>query len=152
METSYINQLLSKEKNFIGTFARDLLPEVIQKKPKALIANTDPSSKPGQHWISMIFNSDGTGEYFDSYGLPPLYLELKKTMDKNCPLGWGYNTRTLQCLSCLTCGEYCVLFVKLRLLGYSYCDFLSLFTYNKNKNDIIIKNLMRGLFDKQYVN
>jgi hypothetical protein len=149
MDTSEINNLLSNEKSYLGTFARDLLPFVEQGKTSALIVNTDTSDKEGEHWVAMIFKGDGTGEYFDSYGLPPLHKEFTTYMENNCPLGWGFNRVTLQCLSCITCGHYCILYVKLRLLGYSYCDFISLFSCDRNINDSLIKNLINALISKK---
>ena len=38
-----------------------------------MVANTDPSSKPGTHWVAFYFPSKGKGEFFDSYGHPPIY-------------------------------------------------------------------------------
>jgi hypothetical protein len=149
MDTSKINNLLNKEKFYLGTFSRDTLPKKIISKPSGLIANTDTSNKPGEHWVAMIFNEDGSGEYFDSYGLPPFYSEFYSFMDENCPLGWGYNRIILQCLTCITCGYYCVIYIKLRSIGYSFCDYISLFKYDKNANDSIIKKLVKKLFPNQ---
>ena len=143
MDTLTINRLLKNSKIFVGTFARDMIPYTITKRPLAFIANTDPSGKPGQHWIAICLNSDGSGEYFDSYGLPPLHNSFIKNLDYMCPLVWGYNPITLQCLSCITCGHYCVLFVKLRSLGYTFCDFISLFSKDLYQNELLIKRLVK---------
>jgi hypothetical protein len=141
MDTHSINHYLKNEKNFIGTFARDQLPRILPKKFIALIVNTDPSTKPGEHWIAITFNKDGTGEYFDSYGLPPLNLEFIKFMQKHSPNGWVYNPVTLQCFDCITCGHYCIAYVKYRCHDYSFCDFLALFTSNTAHNDHIVRSL-----------
>ena len=42
-------------------------------KPHLLVCNTDPSDKPGQHWV-CIHVEDGHGEYFDSFGRRPTTL------------------------------------------------------------------------------
>jgi len=44
---------------FQGVFARDRVPD----RKKCLIFNTDPSTKPGSHWVAIYDNL-----YFDSYG------------------------------------------------------------------------------------
>ena len=145
MNTSQINSLLRNCKGYIGAFARDLIPTVIikkTKKPTLLIVNTDPSHKPGEHWITIYLDSKGSGEYFDSYGLPPLHTEIINFLNKMCPLGYGFNPVTLQCTTCITCGHYCVLFVMLRSLGYSYCDYISLFTNNTLKNENVIRKFV----------
>ena len=52
---------------FQGVFSADTLPE----KPRLLVGNTDPSDKPGNHWIAVFVDSTGRGEYFDSFGRKP---------------------------------------------------------------------------------
>ena len=39
----------------------------IKKKPELIICNTDPSNKPGQHWVLFFFDND-TVDFFDSLG------------------------------------------------------------------------------------
>ena len=60
---------------FSGVFPCDKLPQMIDKYSCGFVANTDPSSEPGTHWISIgigLSNGRGDhnkilGEYFDSY-------------------------------------------------------------------------------------
>ena len=141
MDTKTINSLLKNTKNFVGTFACDVLPKKF-KKPALFIANTDPSNKPGEHWVGLYINTDGSGEYFDSFGLPPLNAKIIKFLVNNCPNGFLYNPRTLQCLECITCGHYCIVYVKLRSIGKTFCNFISLFTTNTFKNEKIVKEIV----------
>jgi hypothetical protein len=63
MNTGQIELILRRNiDNFDGVFSRDRLPD----KPRLLVCNTDPSSRPGQHWIAIYVGEDGRGEYFDS--------------------------------------------------------------------------------------
>lgn len=133
--------LLNNVKCFNGVYSRNQLPNKL-KGFKTIICNTDPSYAPGEHWVAIVINSDGTGDYFDSYGLPPLHNEFKKFLHINCPNGWFHNPITLQCLSCVTCGHYCVAYIKMRCSGKSYCDFISLFTSNLVSNENIVKSLI----------
>ena len=55
---------------FVGVFARDELPLIIDEIPAIIIANTDPSTKSGSHWILFYFDNNGNVEYFDSLGKP----------------------------------------------------------------------------------
>ena len=48
---------------FQGVFSADTLP----RRPRLLVCNTDESTKPGQHWIAIHVDTDGRGEYFDSF-------------------------------------------------------------------------------------
>ena len=97
MDTLTINKLLKKERCYLGTFSRDTLPRSI-KNNFLFIVNTDPSTKPGEHWVAISKNSDGTGEYFDSYGLPPLHKEFITFMYECFPKGLNLNNSPLQCL------------------------------------------------------
>ena len=138
MFRNQIEQKLKKLPNFIGVFARNTLPLDIEP-PFALICNTDLIQEPGTHWIAIYCDENGLGDYFDSYGLPPLYPEFEHFMLHNCPNGYMHNRITLQCLDCITCGEYCIAYVIMRLHKESYADFISLFTSNPNINDELIK-------------
>jgi len=125
--------------NFGGVFARDTLPLSVNT-PIGLIINTDKQDQPGSHWVAIYIDSNGIGEYFDSYGVPPLYEEINVFLFNNCPNGIFCNYVTLQCISCITCGEYCVAYIICRLCdNISYADFISLFTSNPEENDKLIK-------------
>ena len=79
MNTAQITDALEGDpitnKKFCGVFPSDKLPQTIDKYPCGFVANTDPSTKPGTHWMSIwIGPSDGkgenkrtVGEFFDSY-------------------------------------------------------------------------------------
>jgi hypothetical protein len=49
---------------FQGVFRVDTLPD----GPRLLVCNTDPSIKPGKHWVAIFVDLNGRGEYFDSFG------------------------------------------------------------------------------------
>jgi len=125
-------------KNFIGVYARDTLPYRVQL-PMALIVNTDKRSQPGTHWVAIYIDTNGVGEYFDSYGLPPLYMEFLEFLLVNAPNGYFCNKITLQCFDCVTCGKYCAAYCVTRLKGFTYAYFISLFTSNTYRNDELIK-------------
>jgi hypothetical protein len=126
-------------KHFGGVYALDQLP-INVKFPIGIIINTDPQDQPGSHWVAIYIDSDGIGEYFDSYGLPPLNDEFYKFLFNNCPNGYFYNNITLQCIECVTCGKYCVAYLICRLYKNISCAyFVSLFTSNPEANDTLIK-------------
>jgi len=58
--------LRARVRDFDGVFSIDNLPD----DPHLLVCNTDPSYKPGRHWIA-IYIEDGRGEFFDSFGHRP---------------------------------------------------------------------------------
>mgnify|MGYP000084934052 CR=1 FL=1 len=95
-------------KIFLGVFASDQLPKVVEK-PSRLIANTDPSNKPGQHWVALFFSENA--EYFDSYGMPPLraFDIYKPLLENRYCLQNSYST---------ACGEFCIYFLHKRVRGH----------------------------------
>ena len=52
-------------RDFDGVFSIDNLPD----DPRLLVCNTDPSDKPGRHWIAIYVGDDGRGDFFDSLGV-----------------------------------------------------------------------------------
>ena len=53
-------------KYFDGIFSIDTLQDT-KEKPTLIICNTDPSYKPGEHWI-LFFFYDNSVDFFDSLG------------------------------------------------------------------------------------
>ena len=73
MNTTQIAYALEQDptsKLFCGVFPSDKLPQTIDKYPCGLVANTDPSTSPGAHWVSILMTSRQNAEWFDSYGKP----------------------------------------------------------------------------------
>ena len=89
---------------FLGVFVSNDLSSKIPIFPSDLIANTDSSDKPRQHWVAMYFLDVDKKEFFDIYGFPPNYY----------PGDTEHNVGTLQALHFNVCGYYCILFVSLR--------------------------------------
>ena len=138
MYANVIRKKMGSVPNFTGVYSRDTLPERISL-PMGVIINTDESNKPGEHWVAIHIDESGIGEYFDSYGLPPMHREFWEFLLEHAPGGFFYNNIPLQCSVCVTCGEFCVAYLKLRLRGHTYCDFISLFSRNTLKNDSLVK-------------
>jgi len=146
MNTIEINDKISKFENFSGVYALDKLPE-IKDFPVTLISNTDPSDQEGQHWIAIYIGESGFGEFFDSYGLPPLKKEFYEFMDANCSNGWSHSTVLLQDLRSKTCGKYAMLFCALRSYSISMCSLINLFSNSGEVNEEIITDLYKAIFE-----
>lgn len=128
---------------FAGVFASDTLPRTLKCKPALLIANLDPISKPGSHWVAIRIGCDGKGEYFDSYGLPPYVPKLRRYLDRKCR-SWRYNTVDLQALNSTVCGQYCAMFVLFRAHGYTMQNFVNkYFTEHCQKNDRLVYSMFK---------
>jgi hypothetical protein len=143
MDSQTIHRLLQFNSNFLGTFARDNLPYRIRNNT-GLIVNTDPKDKPGEHWVAIFKDKSGYCEYFDPFGLPPLFAEFIQFLNENSSIGIKWSQIQLQCVECITCGYYCVEYIKFRCNNFSLMDLYHSFTINPYINDIIVKNRIQN--------
>ena len=103
---------------FKGVLARDQLISMPNIQPRSLfICNLDNSDEPGSHWVAVLFTKSRV-EYFDSYGLPPIFDDLKFFL-----LRYGtklsYNSIQLQGMDTTMYGNYCIIFALLRARNFS---------------------------------
>ena len=106
--------------HWLGVFARDQVPKLdrSQRRPFALIVNTDPSDKPGTHWLAFFASADPRAaplEMFDSYGLSPNMHALAHL----APCIYSSSV-SYQSLDSSVCGHYCLFFLFNRAHGVSY--------------------------------
>ena len=124
-------------KSFEGVFPRDYLPKFVSQ-PTALVANTDSSNRSGEHWVAIYIEND-KGEYFDSYGLPPVHSEFLQFLKNNCK-SWTFNTKEIQSIDSQVCGQYCIVFLKARASGKNLGQIQHLFGPDTQKNDSMVRN------------
>lgn len=141
MNTSEIINQLKGYKDFIGVFPCDQLPPL--ERGQAIIVNTDPHNKPGEHWVAFHMTNLGHLEYFDSFGLPPLVPALRKYINRSAHSKFTYSTIQLQHETGETCGNYCIAFVKFRLSDQPFVSLLAHFTSSLTNNDQIVYSATR---------
>ena len=98
------------KKIFARVFDADEVPEIIDTFPCGFVANTDPSTEPGTHWIAFYFPSREKGEFFDSYGNPPEHYGFKFYKIETC------NKHKLQSLWSNVCGQYCIFYLYIKVV------------------------------------
>ena len=121
--TGQINYLGSRllhgtKVRWLGAFARDQIPDLKhQRRPFALVINTDVATAPGQHWLAL-YGPCGSSklEMFDSFGLDPKLYSL----DQSLASSFTFSNRTIQDVSSKVCGHYALLFIYLRSRGRSF--------------------------------
>lgn len=124
-------------KIFRGVFAADTLPTKFVT-PAAFIVNTDIAQGPGEHWNVIFIDNKGNGEFFDSYGLPPLIENHVAFLKKHCNK-FTFNKHPLQSVSSSVCGHYCCLYVAAKSRNINLNRFLSFFFPNDcNSNDALV--------------
>lgn len=147
MNTTQIKEELKCLRN-IYVAPRDCIPP-ITKFPAGLVINTDSHIEPGEHWVSVFIGEDRNPIYFDSFGLPPLHLDLIKFLNENSHSHWIYNKLTLQHPESKSCGIYCIQFLKDIFKSRSIEHFQSYFSSNLINNEKVLKILRLKLKDEQ---
>ena len=130
--------------SFIGVFPSDKLPTNVPR-PSCLIANTQPSGEPGEHWIAIFINKEGFGDYFCSYGTSPASV-FRLFLNREC-IAWNFSRKQIQSCYSTTCGQYALFFLFCRARGLPMFKFLSLFTSDRDENDAIVTAFVNGKFD-----
>ena len=136
MESTVIDRVLKKNcAIYRGIYASDeLLP--VQSHRHVIVVNTDPASRPGQHWICMYFDGDGNGEYFDSFGMPPS-RNFKRYLDKQCT-AWTFNNKRLQSLISKFCGHYCIWYCMMKNRNVSLYELIKTMPDDTGLNDYLV--------------
>lgn len=151
MNSAHIDTILRNDPcsqfTYAGVFPKDYLEKLIKARslPAAYVVNTDPSTKPGEHWVAFYFPPfTGTGsgmkaEYFDSYGEPMRKPEFTAFAKKYGHPETKVNRIALQGSYSTVCGQYAILFILLRCRGYAFDEIVAMFTTdNQNWNDSMV--------------
>ena len=97
--------LPSNKVNFLGVFARDQIPSLENiEYPACFVANTDPESMPGEHWVAFYVKTMHKIDFFDSYGFHP------RVYGFTLPIT-SYNHTQYQSFNSRVCGHFCILYL-----------------------------------------
>lgn len=141
MNTLQLNKALRSDPwvnlTFLGVFASDKLPSL--QKNTCFVANTEPSSLPGAHWV--CFYIDDKCHFFDSYGRDPKIYFTTHLND------YTYNKQQVQSFFSACCGQYCIFYLCLKARGLSDADILLNFCSNLQENDEFVTDWVNKNFD-----
>ena len=109
---------------FDGVFSIDML-QTIKYKPELIICNTDPSTKPGKHWVLFFFYAD-TVDFFDPLGKDMEYYgdEFVK-FSKRFSSKYQSSLIRTQPKNSSFCGQYCLYFAYRRCNGEKMEDIIN---------------------------
>ena len=145
MNTLEVKSILSKncrtKSSFGGVYPSDVLPKTVKEFPQSFVANVDPSTQAGSHWVAFYFTSEQKGEFFDSYGLSPQsYSEhFEEFLNENA-VEWTFNSKHLQSLFTDVCGHYCIFYIYHRCNQFAMHDIVKLFNSKiKEENDSLVR-------------
>jgi hypothetical protein len=133
------------------------------KRRIGIVFNTDPSTAPGRHWISMFIDMTDKNptrwqiDYFDSFGQAPLPAEIRSLIENLQAQNQGHFRLNLNCklvpggictvsrrhqYKNTECGVYSINFIVERLSGKSWEDIV----IREPKDDTTINNLRKSYF------
>ena len=140
LRTDEIWKYLENHHGFKGCFPIDRIPHV-NSFPCTMIINTANSLSSGEHWIGLYLERD-LCLYFDSFGLPIIEMELQKFLSRYYVRVF-YSRIAIQHLTSVSCGLFCIAFVKNVSSISSYHDFVNQFNVSYLKdNDYIVLNFI----------
>ena len=140
LSSYYIQNKLKKINQFKGVFPINHLNKSLLEKDENifLIINTDSCRGVGLHWF-ILEKYKGKIYIFDSLGSILNNYKIIKRIFKNKI----HNKSQIQDVTSSSCGEFCLLFINLRLIGFSYNEILSFFDKNVEYNEKILKKLQK---------
>lgn len=143
---SFLERDLYAKNIFQDVLPSDRLPARFDStSPSAFVINTDPASRPGEHWVAVYFNGHGVGEYFDPFGFPPYKRNIVQFLRRNCR-AYRINSRVLQYSLSRACGLFCIYYVLQKSRGKSLQRLLSVFnTQRLLLNDRKVHRAVRSL-------
>lgn len=129
---------------FVSIHASNTLPKRARtKKPCAYVSNTDKANQPGKHWTCFYFPNNSPPEYFDSFGLQPLW-EFEKFLGRN----YIKNTLMIQNPWSTSCGQHIIYFLIQRSKGRTMENIVSSFDkIDLGKNDKKVNSFVELTFN-----
>jgi len=131
MNTTQIKDCLTSDAftrtHFKGVYPRNAFIATSLHANSMYICNLDNSDKPGSHWIAVYITSKLHVEYFDSYGLPPIFTDLQDHL-RNYTSHILINHVPLQGLNSVVCGQHCLVFLLLRARSYTMSEITRFFS------------------------
>ena len=132
LSTIQINKHLKNVHGYLGCFPSNKIPS-LPTTPCTIIINTAKSGHPGDHWVALHLRHD-VSFYFDSFGFPviedDIFNFLKKYYKKII-----YNQICIQDVKSVSCGLFCIAFIKNVYSVKSYSSFVNSFNLNNLKEN-----------------
>ena len=128
---------LRTAKVFKGIYASDKL--LTRASTDSLfVCKTDPSYRPGTHWIVVYIDDKRQTGYFDTFGMAPTVNEIERFLNDNST-EWKYNAEPVQEITSDACGHHCIFLAVHRCIGFDMNSIVNMYITNKSFNDDIVK-------------
>lgn len=131
---------------FLGVFPADLIPDSSTNYPCCYVANTDPHTQDGTHWVAFYLDSPDHLDFFDSYGMPPSAYQFPVVASHV-----QSNSRDFQSHTSDVCGHYCVYFLYHRCRRQSLRSITQNLVKCGNCTDHCVNRFLTDLIDSNYL-
>jgi hypothetical protein len=143
MDTEQINKILWGNEItrpfYVGCYPCDRLPTV-SEFPRTVVANLDPTSKQGTHWVALFYKSPALLYYFDSLGSPPNKCLLTGLKGSKIV----YNTEIYQNPLSNRCAHHVISFIYNLCAGIMLEDYLIKLSSSGNSDNFVF-NVVKSL-------
>ena len=148
ISTTDINHILYENavtrRYFVGTFPACMAPKT-RRKLYTFITNSEEHDKAGEHWNAWrVKNQDII--FFDSFSrapthptFPSYYSDIISNFDNVY-----FVSKRVQSITSEFCGIFCIHWIYIMSLGLDCESFLSDYTPDYVKNDVIVKNIVKS--------
>lgn len=124
---------------FDGIFSADTLNSITEK-PELIICNTDPSNKPGEHWVLFFFKGKSV-DFYDSLGRDIKYYgSLFINFIKDFANDYKQCIRRTQPIDSDLCGHYCLYYALAKCNGDSMETIIDRMVSSDHVIDVVNKN------------
>jgi hypothetical protein len=131
---------------FLGVFPSDRLPTPTTF-PACFVANTDPHSERGSHWVAFYYDSPDHLDFFDSYGMPLQFYDFPSFI---IPRVLRCSNEEFQSLNSDVCGHYCIYFLARRSRRQTLSSILQTLRKCGACTDRSVKHFVLDLVDSDY--
>ena len=150
LSTNHINSILKKnpytKPYFLGTFPSCAIENLPKRKVYCFVTNVDHHQNSGSHWTAWYFRN-GTLTFMDSFGRSP--------QDPSFPHDYRdilmkfrnirYVRQCIQNKNSYACGYFAIHFILCMSMGLDITDFISEYSRDTNKNDVIVMKIIDSL-------
>jgi hypothetical protein len=150
LNTAHIDMLLKgnpyTKPYFLGTFPSCAVEKLPKKKNYCFVTNVDHHNKGGSHWTAWHVR-DGNLTFMDSFGRSPQHPSFPHDY-KDIILkfkNYHFVNQKIQNVNSHACGYFAVHFLLCMCLGMDVKDFLSEYTRDTSKNDVIVMKIIESL-------
>ena len=94
--------------------------------------------------MTIYIGNDRRGEYFDSFGMPPLFDKFVTFLNNNTK-SWTHNKRVVLDVYSSACGYHCIFYAVHRCVGFDVGSTANMYTNDTVFNDAIVEEFVRKI-------